>query len=114
MLATIIAAIAIAAIAIIIYVGRKIVNMHTHQIFPQNKWLYVSRAISTLWPTMSFILLSIIQVKTMYSLFINFISLIIYNGKKVDNEVQKEHPQIASGVGIFATSKIGRKFLGFE
>ena len=37
MLATIIAAIAIAAIAIIVYVGRKIVNMHTHQIFPQNK-----------------------------------------------------------------------------
>jgi hypothetical protein len=37
MMATIIAAISIAAIAIVVYIGRKIVNMHTHQIFPQNK-----------------------------------------------------------------------------
>ena len=37
MLASIIAAIAITAIAIMVYVGLKIVNMHTHQIFPQNK-----------------------------------------------------------------------------
>ena len=49
---------------------------------------------------MSFILLSIIPVNAMYSLFINFILLIIYNGKKVDNEVQKEH-QLQKTQGVF-------------
>ena len=34
--------------------------------------------------------------------------------RKWTMKYKKEHPQIASGVGIFATSKIGRKFLGFE